>query len=61
MCGITGFISKNFKNNDLIKMTDALTHRGPDASGYFFDQIKGWGIGHRRLSIIDLSDDETNP
>jgi asparagine synthase (glutamine-hydrolysing) len=34
-------------------MTDSLTHRGPDASGYF--EAPGVGLGHRRLSIIDLS------
>ena len=34
-------------------MTDAVTHRGPDASGYHF--APGVGLGHRRLSIIDLA------
>lgn len=34
-------------------MTDSLKHRGPDAEGYFFDGVAG--LGHRRLSIIDLS------
>ena len=42
-------------------MTDALSHRGPDASGYFFDQDKGVALGHRRLSIIDLSDAANQP
>lgn len=59
MCGIAGFIDFNQNTNEqtLIKMTDVLTHRGPDDSGY-----KVWntekatiGFGHRRLSIIDLS------
>ncbi len=38
-------------------MTNALMHRGPDASGYYFDQTANYsiGLGHRRLSIIDLS------
>lgn len=61
MCGITGFISKNLKKNDLKKMTDALSHRGPDASGYFFDQDKGVALGHRRLSILDLSESANQP
>ena len=61
MCGITGFFSKNFLKTDLVKMTDALSHRGPDASGYFFDQDKGVALGHRRLSIIDLSDAANQP
>ena len=61
MCGISGFISNNYNKNDLVKMTDSLTHRGPNASGYFFDQDKGVALGHRRLSIIDLSDKANQP
>ena len=61
MCGITGLISINFRKNDLVKMTDSLTHRGPNASGYFFDQDKGVALGHRRLSIIDLSSKANQP
>lgn len=34
---------------------DRLSHRGPDDSGLFFDESSGVGLGHRRLSIIDLS------
>src|SRR5262245_64237600 len=37
----------------LRRMTRALTHRGPDAEGYY--ENRGVGLGHRRLSIIDLS------
>ena len=59
MCGITGFIDKsNRLNLELLKkMTDSLTHRGPDDSGYFTDFIEGStrGLGQRRLSILDLS------
>jgi asparagine synthase (glutamine-hydrolysing) len=57
MCGITGRL--NYDPNDrvdarvLTAMTDAVRHRGPDASGYFVDGAIG--LGHRRLSIIDLS------
>ena len=61
MCGISGFISKNFLKSDLVKMTEAISHRGPDASGHFFDQNKGVAFGHRRLSIIDLSDRANQP
>lgn len=56
MCGITGFLSfqKNkFTEADLHLMTDSLAHRGPDAAGFYYDGIAG--LGHRRLSIIDLS------
>src|SRR6185436_16410576 len=59
MCGIAGFIDFNSRTSDgiLKKMTDSLVHRGPDANGYFFVQNKNYavGLGHRRLSIIDLS------
>ncbi len=59
MCGISGFVDFNAKNGqpELRSMTDALIHRGPDASGYYFDQTVEYsiGLGHRRLSIIDLS------
>ncbi len=40
-------------------MTDALRHRGPDAEGFYSDEI--CGLGHRRLSIIDLSDRANQP
>jgi asparagine synthase (glutamine-hydrolysing) len=40
-------------------MTDAIAHRGPDAHGYFRDEYVG--LGHRRLSIIDLSDNANQP
>ena len=61
MCGISGFISKKFQKTDLVRMTNAINHRGPDASGYFFDSQKGVGLGHKRLSIIDLSKDANQP
>lgn len=61
MCGITGFYSPklHFSKEELIKMTNKLTHRGPDAQGYFYKD--GFGLGHRRLSIIDLSEDANQP
>ena len=55
MCGITGFFSYNFNKDELVNMTESLNHRGPNAEGYFFNSIKGVGLGHKRLSIIDLS------
>ena len=59
MCGIAGFIdfSQKSSNDILEKMTDVLHHRGPDDSGYFFDTEENAqiGLGHRRLSILDLS------
>ncbi|MCG3713217.1 asparagine synthase (glutamine-hydrolyzing) [Aliarcobacter butzleri] len=59
MCGIAGFcdFSKKLSKNDLELMTDVLHHRGPDDSGYrlFEDDKYSIGLGHRRLSILDLS------
>jgi asparagine synthase (glutamine-hydrolysing) len=59
MCGIAGFIdfTKKTEENQLHKMTDSLHHRGPDGSGYAFFNTSQChiGLGHRRLSIIDLS------
>jgi len=59
MCGIAGFIDFNKKldNTSLVSMTDVLHHRGPDDSGYSFfsEQDATVGLGHRRLSILDLS------
>ncbi|PWA04864.1 asparagine synthase (glutamine-hydrolyzing) [Flavobacterium psychrotolerans] len=54
MCGIAGLIRKSVavEQTEIEKMTDALSHRGPDGSGFY---VSGnMGIGHRRLSIIDL-------
>lgn len=57
MCGITGIIDlreKRHINQDLVRdMNDALVHRGPDGDGTHFEP--GVGLGHRRLSIIDLA------
>ena len=59
MCGITGFCDFNKKSTkeELTKMTDVLHHRGPDDSGCSFYE-RGTvtvGLGHRRLSVLDLS------
>jgi asparagine synthase (glutamine-hydrolysing) len=61
MCGITGFISGKFKRSHLEGMTRCLGHRGPDADGIFFDEEKKVGLGHRRLSILDLSEAANQP
>ena len=57
MCGIAGFIDNKTEQPELVlkRMTDAIFHRGPDDEGYWFDKSIGVGLGHRRLSIIDLS------
>ena len=52
MCGITGFVG--FSDKKLIKkMTDSIKHRGPDGYGYYINDSVC--LGHRRLSIIDIS------
>jgi asparagine synthase (glutamine-hydrolysing) len=65
MCGITGFIDFNKKTTDevLPKMTSILQHRGPDGDGHFTDTTGNaiTGLGHRRLSIIDLSNAASQP
>ena len=63
MCGIAGFYSFNklFSEKDLKKMTDSLAHRGPDADGLYMDPQSGAGLGHRRLSILDLSTAANQP
>lgn len=61
MCGIAGHFSRNGAiNPDAVRrMTTVLAHRGPDADGFFFDPYVG--LGHRRLSIIDLSSAANQP
>jgi asparagine synthase (glutamine-hydrolysing) len=64
MCGIAGFISLSSRENglELLKsMTDALRHRGPDGEGHWVDESRQVGLGHRRLSIIDLSENASQP
>ncbi|SDJ62869.1 asparagine synthase (glutamine-hydrolyzing) [Flavobacterium noncentrifugens] len=58
MCGIAGIIGK-FQDR-LPVMLDAQKHRGPDATGFFYDE--GFAaLGHNRLSIIDLSSNANQP
>lgn len=54
MCGIAGFrLTEPANAARLAAMTATLAHRGPDGMGYFAEE--GVGLGHRRLSIVDLS------
>jgi len=67
MCGITGFLSAggggppHGVERALDAMTDSLTHRGPDDRGVWGDADAGIGLGHRRLSILDLSPEGHQP
>jgi asparagine synthase (glutamine-hydrolysing) len=53
MCGIAGFHGLG-QRDDLVRMTNALQHRGPDAVGFHVDEAQRLFLGHRRLSIIDI-------
>lgn len=65
MCGITGLMdTQNSSNKTVLKeMTDTLWHRGPDGGSQVFLSVNDIqvGLGHRRLSIIDLSEGGTQP
>jgi asparagine synthase (glutamine-hydrolysing) len=58
MCGIVGFFhghSAALFNPIITRMCDRIHHRGPDDTGCWIDQSSGLALGHRRLSILDLS------
>lgn len=62
MCGIAGYINLNgmSAHADYVKrMTDVISHRGPDGEGQWVED--NIGLGHRRLAIIDLSADGYQP
>jgi glycosyltransferase involved in cell wall biosynthesis len=66
MCGIAGIYAYHYAANspcrtELIRVRDYMMMRGPDSSGTWFSQDGRVGLGHRRLSIIDLSDNATQP
>lgn len=67
MCGISGFLniaknkSKEELTNIIVPMTDMLYHRGPDSSGIWIEETWGLALGHRRLSVIDLSREGHQP
>src|SRR6266852_1433067 len=59
MCGIAGIVNFGSRarvdESVLIRMRDAMIHRGPDGAGIWLSPNQAVGFGHRRLSIIDLS------
>ena len=61
MCGIAGLLNKNnpIEETRIRAMTDSMAHRGPDADGCFLEE--NVALGHRRLSIIDLSSSANQP
>lgn len=66
MCGIVGLIRTIPSTEDslrevCLRMADTLKHRGPDDSGVWVDARYGIALGHRRLSILDLSPEGRQP
>lgn len=64
MCGIAGIIRFNdhpVEMEEIKIFTDAMFHRGPDGSGYMLLNDNKVGLGHRRLSILDLSESGNQP
>ncbi|NRO96625.1 asparagine synthase (glutamine-hydrolyzing) [Paraburkholderia sp. NMBU_R16] len=66
MCGIAGFWTRTASEHEtaqaiLSRMTDSVAHRGPDDAGAWFDPAAGLALGHRRLSIVDLSEHGRQP
>ncbi|HKS04792.1 MAG TPA: asparagine synthase (glutamine-hydrolyzing) [Gemmatimonadaceae bacterium] len=65
MCGVAGLW--DFRKNsvdlqhEVRAMTNAIAHRGPDADGHWLDAEHGLALGHRRLSILDLSEAGAQP
>lgn len=62
MCGIAGFCNRptNWKEN-IEKMNERMYHRGPDAGGVWASEDANVVFGHRRLSIVDLSENGAQP
>lgn len=64
MCGIAGIYKFNnelVNTSELKQMTDSIIHRGPDGEGHWINPRGLVGFGHRRLSIIDLSEKGKQP
>jgi asparagine synthase (glutamine-hydrolysing) len=59
MCGLAGFVnvamSSEQARDQVVRMSELLKHRGPDDCGYWLDAATGLALGHRRLSVVDLS------
>lgn len=65
MCGIVGILSlnkgKQVSESLVVAMRDTMVHRGPDGGGVWLSPDGSIGLGHRRLSIIDLSTAASQP
>ncbi|BAO55400.1 asparagine synthase (glutamine-hydrolyzing) [Nonlabens marinus] len=64
MCGVSGIWNRrgpHLNKQQIELFTDSIAHRGPDGSGYYFNEVKGVALGHRRLSILDESNAGKQP
>lgn len=63
MCGIVGWLNKeqSIEVNNFEEMRDTLTHRGPDGFGTYLYNDNKIALGHRRLSLVDLSEAGKQP
>lgn len=62
MCGIAGIVRcDEHAVDNILQMNKAMHHRGPDAGDYYLDKEHGVIFGHRRLSIVDLSENGAQP
>ena len=62
MCGIAGFCNlKGDREKNIERMKERMYHRGPDAGGNYFSKDGSITLGHRRLSIFDLSENGAQP
>lgn len=64
MCGIAGilrFNSKRVELQEIKNLTDPIAHRGPNGEGAWINKSENIGLGHRRLSVLDLTDNASQP
>jgi asparagine synthase (glutamine-hydrolysing) len=63
MCGIIGIwnFAERVDRDEFARLRDMMTHRGPDGAGMYFNESEHVALGHRRLSLIDLSKTGTQP
>lgn len=61
MCGIASIFGSDWLPGDLAAMVESQRHRGPDGNGLFIDHSRVAGLGHNRLSILDLSERGNQP
>ena len=61
MCSISGFLTPRFSRSHIQRVNRSLGHRGPNASGIYYNEAQGIAMAHNRLSILDLSENANQP